>query len=229
MTALNVFRTSEAVHVLTDGAHFEHGAEVVLMPKVWPLPNLNAVFAARGQTSLLPLLVLAASHCSTGSFDDLKANIAPILEVCYKNALPMLAGNVDAEFVVAGWSEARGADSYIVRSHDREGPVWQVSEFGPVGLLPGVQRIVDEVFPNGFDETSFDPVRDGARIVDIQRTSFFESPHDGERPLHAHIGGFVQLTSVHRSGEISTRVIRHWRDVTRLTMPFQQQMEARLK
>ena len=59
VSAVNVIRQQDAVHVLTDGAaFFEDGTVEFIGPKAFPLPHMNLVLALRGAATMPMVLPL---------------------------------------------------------------------------------------------------------------------------------------------------------------------------
>ncbi|GJD74120.1 hypothetical protein [Methylobacterium goesingense] len=56
MSAVNIIRARDAVHMLTDGAAFDGGKLAFTVAKVWPVPHLNAAIAMSGPWLQAPML-----------------------------------------------------------------------------------------------------------------------------------------------------------------------------
>ncbi|MGA4555514.1 hypothetical protein [Methylorubrum aminovorans] len=85
---------------------------------------------------------------------------------------------------------------------------------------PGAQQIMNTCAPSSPDlmgrlgvmgltggMASFDPLRDGVRIMQAQRDLRFPHPVTGE--MQPAVGGFCQHTVITAQG-ISTRVVERW-------------------
>jgi hypothetical protein len=111
----------------------------------------------------------------------------------------------EAEFVIAGWSEASGPDAFVL-SRDAAG-CWVAQDTGAVMMAPGEQTIQQAALaamPAGVASADdMDPARDGLAIVLAQRAG--QTLVDGM----SAVGGFVQLTTVTREG-ILTRILHSW-------------------
>jgi hypothetical protein len=220
MSAINVIRQSRAVSVLTDAAAYTREGKIIAVAvKCWPLPHLNAVAAFRGPLLAAPLFV---SACLCGevftSYDDMRDRIAESVRHLLQTYAPMFEA-VDApaelvDVVIAGWSETRGADSFIVCNHTRYGvEPFTVVQLSDCSSLPGdveIQRKILDVLPENVTADQLDPERDGLKILEVQRAARLSMPGEN-RPLSV-VGGFAQLTSIEPNGTISTRVIHRWAD-----------------
>src|SRR5580693_9193333 len=76
MTAINVIRQNQAVHILSDGAFCDAtGIVCEIGPNAFALPHLPAALAIRGSTHFMPFLVHRLSR-ECRSFDDGLGKIA---------------------------------------------------------------------------------------------------------------------------------------------------------
>ena len=215
MSAINVLRQSGAVHVFTDGAAYgADGALLHVGPKAWPLPHLKAVVACRGPELIGPL---AASYlsASTRSYELLRQNAGRIgrsLMESFGHLLELCSHGGDFEFVVAGFSELSGPDSYLVCNHDRYGvPPWTVIELGAFSLLPSSDAI-HAAFAAGLKPGAtaddLDPEVEGLRAMEAQRSAAVSLQRDESLVI---VGGFAQMTTITPDG-ISTKVLKRWPD-----------------
>jgi hypothetical protein len=217
MTALNTVQHADAMHVLTDGARYDiDGRFVGFSPKVWSLPHINAVVSSRGPRIFLPAIVEMLG-CVGTSFDDLKEKIVPFLRKSWDTLLDHADFHdfgPDADVVVAGLSETRGPEAYLITSHENYGrPSWLITDMEGLSIAPGNEEIHAEVlklFPPGTQASEIDPVRDGIRLMEIQRNAIVPVAGAAGRELRT-VGGFIQLTSVTADG-ISSRIIHRWND-----------------
>ena len=216
MTAINVIKQSNAVHVLTDGAGYNaDGTLIAIANKVWPVAHLNLVLASRGSAYFAPLLAQHAS-AAAHSFDHLKSIMPALaLELAGRFAPLMRMSELGSQFdlVVAGWSETSGPSSYFLCDHHQHGPSvepWKPVDLGPISLLPQTAAMkvdLDHEFPNGADPDQFDSVKDGMCILEIQRRHPSEHGPAGSHMLRG-VGMFAQLTR----GAIETKIIHRWPD-----------------
>src|SRR4051794_31260127 len=90
MTAINVIRQSNAVHVLTDGAGYKpDGTMGIHAIKAWPIAHLNAVLASRGSAYFVPLLATNAAAAAK-SFDHLKSIISALASELAHDLAPLM-------------------------------------------------------------------------------------------------------------------------------------------
>lgn len=219
MTALTVFRHSDAVHIVSDGTmQGMSGAAIGSVSKVWPIPHLSAAVAMRGGPIMLPVMSFALQTAAT--FDDLRNEVAALARRVFDEwrvVLEQSPFSADFDLAVAGISERDGPASYLVCNHNRYGvKPWTVVDLGPCALLPGGPAVMDEfwkAYPAGTSSQALDPERDGLRILEMQQRHELEAAFemvDGT-PLPMRIGGFAQLTTVRRDA-ITTKIIHRWPD-----------------
>jgi hypothetical protein len=216
MSAINVIRQNNSVHVLTDAAAYdERGTIIAIAPKVWQMPHLNCLFAVRGPKLAAPLVVDAIGGIHT-SYDELRDNIAEDLRRAVAAFEPIFAQcgfGADLDLVIAGISESRGPDSYLIATHRRYGTEpFKVAQMGPLAAAPAdpaIQKRLLSVLPAGATADSLDPATDGLRILQVQRDAVV-SVGKSAKAMKV-VGGFAQLSSVTRDG-ISTRVLHRWPD-----------------
>jgi hypothetical protein len=236
MTAINVIRQRQAVHILSDGAFCDAtGIVCEIGPNVFALPHLPAALAIRGATHFMPFLVHRLSR-ECRSFDDMLGGIVQAaLEV--HNTFPMAFGTLsygaiepDFDIVAVGWSKARGLPaSYLVCSQNRavahgiEANAWQPVELPEVLIAPPIaeKQISAAGWSVPYSAESFRPEADGLALLKAQRLSQRElDPRTGMRGYVCEVGGFVQLTSV-SADSLSSRVLHWWPDkVGRRIEPF---------
>jgi len=227
MTAINVIRQRQAVHIISDGAFCDAtGIICEIGPNAFALPHLPAAMAIRGSSHFMPFLVHRLSR-ECRSFDDMLTRIVPAaLEV--HASFPMAFGTLgygsiepDFDLVAVGWSKNRGAPaSYLVSSHDRAvapglaAQAWQMTELPEVLIAPPIaeKQISAVGWKVPYSAESFRPEIDGLALLKTQRLSLRElEARSGMRGYVYVVGGFVQLTSVSSRG-VSSDVLHWWPD-----------------
>jgi hypothetical protein len=218
VTAINIFRQRDSVHVLTDGASYEpDGTPGWPGEKIWPLPHLHAVVAVSG-LRLMPGIAVELVSQAADSYDTLKAKAADLVRGIDTDFAPFAdafaMGETPLAIVVAGFGEA-GPDSYVVANHGKYPGIapFTVTTTGPIAIMPeiDVQRWADSIGRTITGADDLDPAVDGLKLLEIQRAT--PVPVLGNEAVQARIvGAFAQLTTVHRDGTISTRVLRRWDD-----------------
>lgn len=199
MTAINVIRHADAVHVLTDG----HGqssdlAGPITIAKVFPLPHLNAVVAIRGPA--LGLGLVASTLGTARSYDDLKRSAHTLVRSVWIVHKELLARNpwTDFDLVIAGWSETTGPDSYMIINHRRHGQgvePWKVAQMSECGSSPmnaEVQARWLSGMKEGVTANDLRPEVEGLALLELQRAEKWPPISSGV-PF-----------------EISMRVLRRW-------------------
>lgn len=213
MSAYAAVRTADAVHVLTDGGMYDEtkGTLIGTMGKIFLMPKQNAVMTQRGSGVVGSVLIPKMSTFGE-TFDELKARVGPEMRDWLKPAIETdkAAGAawVNFDILIAGISESRGPHSYVVPSYDHPTfeaiKAWTPFDPGPVMMAPGDDRILATV-----DPATFDPVKDGIRIMEAQRQIL--EPQGQSAELRYIVAGFVQLTTV-TAGSITTKIIHRWPD-----------------
>lgn len=203
MTAINVIKQSDSVHMLTDGATCRDGSRYAASTcKAFPVPHLNAVIATSGSLMWSPL-ILSNLLLSVTTYDELKQWAPTLLHKAVVEASHVFSGEGTPEvlLVVAGISETTGPDAFSVTTCERIAEPWVALTHGDCSLWPSTPEIQAEFHEAYGDVTSgddLDPARWGVRAIEMQR-----------KHPEAIIGGFVQLTSVTREG-ITTRIVHRW-------------------
>lgn len=212
MTAVNVIRQRDAVHFLTDGAAVGPDGNVAFTaPKVFALPQLRCAVAVRGTSMGLTLLSNLLSMA--GSFAELRRRsgefIAEGVDALDKLGLAGQQGHGAQVFVGGFPSSTGGAEVFVVSTATVGGyPGGTPIPIQGVCITPGeaVTQVGGEAaFFGGRHVDDLDPINDGLALLEAQR----RTPVEGGRYL---VGGFGQLTTVRRSGEITTRILCSWPD-----------------
>ncbi|MBW6426197.1 hypothetical protein KX729_33165 [Rhizobium sp. XQZ8] len=151
MTAINIIRLAESVHIFTDTKASLDGLAVGNVVKCLPIPHLSAAVATRGDAALLGAIHRTASQYAT--YDGLRAgivhdvrNIARVTPHALERKA--LAGQWDA-FII-GWGE-HGPDGFGFFSHDLHGvPAFTIYAVQEIVITPVVpHEILDDVMATG--------------------------------------------------------------------------------
>jgi hypothetical protein len=213
MTAVNILRQSDSVHIISDGAAWDDdGVFIFAAPKAFALPHLNCAIAVRGAAIGLPFL--AESLAMVPSYRHLKEGIADQLRggIDAVRKMTSQASFGDAlEIYVAGWHED-GPDAFTIHTSHVSGLTpWRVVPLLDLAMAPGELPIhaMCRPFLTGKVADDIDPRVDGLRILEAQRRHKARLPN-GDRMFA--VGGFAQLTSVYRDS-VSTEILHRWPDV----------------
>jgi hypothetical protein len=221
MTAINVVRQLNAVHILTDGIVCNsEGIICEIGPNAFALPNLPAALAIRGPTQFMPFLLHRLSR-ECQSFDELlKTVVSVALEVHMSIPMTLGYGEVRPNFdlVVAGWSHERGhPESFVMTSQEGPGQVgltdaWQLLSLPDVLIAPTVSmaQIQSVGWRAPENAEAFQPNIDGVKLLTAQRLSKGLRPRIRDRDIES-VGGFVQLTTVHSQG-VASSILHRWPD-----------------
>ncbi|MBN9064007.1 MAG: hypothetical protein BGP06_12230 [Rhizobiales bacterium 65-9] len=205
MSAVNVIRKSDSVHLICDGQVYTRtGAPAFQMTKILEFPNLNAAIAMRGNILLLSTVLLVVMGAGA-SFDEVRRKLPDALRKAFEEAKGECEKHSDApveiELAMGGFRNDGSSDSFLIHSHQvhSAGSPWKVIDT-PIATAPGTPEIIQEFqskSPDAMNPEAFDPVRHGLILLEAQRAR------------ESRIGAFAQLTSVHRD-RIETRILRRW-------------------
>jgi hypothetical protein len=217
MTALNIVVESDAVHLFSDGASYDaEGLLVSAGPKVFALPHINAAIGTRGPAIALPLLAHFVGQVAT-SYDGLKANIAPALQLAYAMANEVLVKCPRRgyfEVVIGGVSETTGPDAYSI-SCDADGVVSPITEISELGFMPGTIPALDDLVIFAEMKRHLKSLHPDLPTAEIATEDFGLQALEIQRAARfsdlCGVGSFAQVTSVRASG-ISTKILRRWDD-----------------
>lgn len=214
MTAINVIRQSNAVHLVADGLSYgPPGQRLHPSTKLWPLPHLPAIVAARGP-KLLPPILADILGSTARSYDDIRATIGQVLKAylpqitAMMQALPGAHADLSVfELIVAGISQHTGPDYFFftVNENYRSLSPWTVHDLGDLAMIPLTEAMEDEA-RTVFAERNIEDltVFDGIRMCEIQRRNW---PADLGHQLP---GAFIQAMTLDASGLIRTGIIHRW-------------------
>jgi hypothetical protein len=205
MTAINVFRDVDAIHMITDGIAHVGDRPSFVTGKAWPLPHVNAVSAVSGPAAAAGLMVSVMGAAT--SYDELKAYGALEARSAFKEFRKVLELSTDpteVRIVIAGFSEKGGADSFVISSKAApEVPEWSAVTLPPIFGVPmdednAISKAWLSAFPTAYDALAY-PAEAGILLLELQRSSFGT----------AFVGGFAQMTTVTREA-VTSRIIHRW-------------------
>jgi hypothetical protein len=226
MTAINVIRQGDGVHIISDGAFCDaNGILCEIVPNTWLLPHLPAAVAIHGSPHLMPFLMYRLSR-ECHSLDEIAARIANIA-IDVHISFPMTHGtldygNIKPEFdlIIAGWSaQDRRPKSLLVTCPDRTKSRnfqtgWKVLELSDMLIAPPItEQVVSSIgwkVPDSAEAFRADV--DGLKLLQAQR--LLRGPMNPRSSTVTHgfmVGGFVQLTSISEHG-VNTRILHRWPD-----------------
>ena len=227
MSSITIIQQRDAVHFVTDAAHYDlEGVVVAVESKICELHRSGCVFSTRGSNWSTQFLEWMLSRCE--SFDEI-LRVLPGVMSAIDTAFLTFASDIPPRMrhyiiTVAGWSEkaqrvttamactySKGdaADTEGWSAHDFYGqytPVYvpAVITIPPVALDDALGRAVDDT-----DDwvQAMDPASDGLAIFEQQRR-FISTYADSVRYI---VGGFAELTTVTRTG-ITRTVLKEYPD-----------------
>jgi hypothetical protein len=214
MTAINVIKQLDCVHIVSDGAVIRSDGRVDhFAQKVTIMPHLSAAVGIRGTPAAANFI--NAEIAKATSYSNLKSTIVrsvrAVLDVMRPHMESQFGPHVlTAEIFVVGWS-VDGPDAFILNTSDlNKGsgvPAWTVVNIGGLCLGPS-----DSTIASDFSRLQVELTDD--RLVELlhrQRELRNPLPHDPTKEGPRAIGGFAQLTSV-RKDSITTRILKRWPD-----------------
>ncbi|RXF70265.1 hypothetical protein [Hansschlegelia zhihuaiae] len=200
MSAMIGVVQADRVHLLADAAVFPPGSDRLkaVAEKILRVPDVNAVFTARGAGESFGAFMAACSAVGAPDFDSFVDRLPAVLEIYDAAMQPFL--RQPTELLIAGWSTRRGAPMLLYRAmHDllpgaTAGEVYEVACFttGDVGDMPA-------------DLATF-TVADGVAAMEKARRAPAAS-------LGTQIGGFVMHAIVSAEGPPVYHVPHRWPDV----------------
>lgn len=208
MTAINVFRRSDRISILTDGAGYTPDGELVAsLSKCWPVPHLNAAVASRGP--ILAGALFMASASVVRSFDDMVARAPTFVFEVFQSLGLILNEDVTPDFqlIIAGFSESRGSpESYLISSDatdDVDAATASPLDAFTAAPMPSQADYeqIGAAMPSG--PSAFNVERDGLTLMEVQRNMLIDG-------IHA-VGCHATLTEIDRNG-VRQRVLRRWND-----------------
>lgn len=142
MTAINITRTPDAVHMSYDTKGTIGDIGIAQVTKCVPVPHIHAAVATRGHAQVLH--VIAGEMSQHLSYDDMKDGIVRRLKdtQAMRRVTPQWADLLETEFdaFFIGWGKD-GPDAFAVFSHNRHGfPAHQILDIGTGILTPTVPQ-----------------------------------------------------------------------------------------
>jgi hypothetical protein len=212
MTAVSIFRGTDALHVVSDAAITDaDGKLLALTSKVALLPALPAIITTLGHSLLLNALYQFVSH-NCPVFEVLIDRMPEFARSSAQHLAPVLAEKGVAttfEILVAGWSDdSECFEIYAMHNRDGQDGAWRMQrQMDPAGVINPLPN-ADALERAGWDLADwddFDPERHGLAWIEAQRQTPYDAPGLGPH----NIGGFAQFTTVTRDG-IASRILRRW-------------------
>lgn len=228
MSSMIIFQQSDAVHLVTDGAHYErNGTLRQIGSKVRELPRSNSVFALRGAGAFD---IIAPFLEPLETFDQVAA-AAPLALEFISNMTTILSPGAPfvercVELVIAGWSDERQAwsvglattlpacdpEDQVGLSHLSGYIQFQPFLAPPLSCAPpiDIQRAVGRACETQAEIDALDPAAAGLAIIEAQRLTPCDLSDEGDGMQYI-VGAFAELTTVSAAG-IDRRVLQVWPD-----------------
>ena len=218
MSAYIVVRQGQAVHVVTDGAGYNHSGELKKVDsiKCLQLGSMPAVVTARGQHQVGWMIAQMGAAMAAGGwdFDDFLEQL-PRQLLRLEDGLAQRHVPSEFEVILAGWSERlQGLAVFDWQAHDRYGlaedqsrTLREISDpivFAPVpdeSYLMAIGFRVDRL-------EEFDVERHGLQLVEGQRR-YRATESDVMGVGQFLVGGHAQLTTVTRE-TVTQKTLRTW-------------------
>ncbi len=230
MSSIIAIQQTDAIHLITDGAKYDHDSVVLnIASKVVHLRRSNCVFARRGaHWAVLPLEFCLRLF---GSLDAIVEALPAILrrmlaeydKVQAERAAEPHPIDQHFEITIAGWSDrmqrmvALVSSTWAVRDpHDQTGLSYQVGYVPCTPWLPAQgysqppvdwEGVLGRPFNTQAHVDAFDPVADGLALHGAQRLE--GGTYLGKAAYL--VGGFAELTTVRRDG-VERQILCEWPD-----------------
>lgn len=202
MTAISAFKSSDSVHVFSDGAWHSpaSGKLCGIGTKVSILPEYNAVFAVTGISTVPTLLSALLLENQFSDLRSLADAMSDLVKTCIDRGRAVghsLTGRCDV--VLAGWSAEAGPVIHVtecVLDHD-----FFKGTAAERYIRPQVEGSTEMKLPE-----------DGLRLLEKQRAAKFiraETGTFGGATVTGLVGGFAQYTRIDAEG-IRIKVLKRW-------------------
>ncbi|MCK1657133.1 hypothetical protein [Bradyrhizobium sp. 151] len=187
MTAINIIRNGDCMHILTDGAFYTSaGILTHIGQKCFTLPTMDTALVIRGRCDVMPFLVAELDkRCS--DFDSVIDEAAGALQAVTTMAEVVLpevlhAGAFDPAFELwfIGYSTSRDAfETYILPTHDRHPGLiaWQIGkvEGSICAPVPTAEAARAAGVTAQIEIETFDPEIDGLKLLEIRKRDFLRT------------------------------------------------------
>ncbi|MCK1595649.1 hypothetical protein [Bradyrhizobium sp. 164] len=204
MTAISAFKSSDSIHVFSDGAwHDPMSAKLCgVGTKVHTIPEHNAIFAVTGMSTVPHLLsgLLMENHFA--DYRSLADAMPDLVKACSTRAKAVglnMTGRCDV--VLAGWSENVGPSIFVTECHFDHG--FFKGAAVELYIRPSVDGSSGMHFPD-----------DGLRLLEKQHAARFNRAAEGtfgSATVGGLVGGFAQHTQIDADG-IQIKVLKRWPD-----------------
>lgn len=202
MTAVNIIRDTDSVHLITDGAGFRGNRVVAYGVKVFPIPHLSTAIAVRGTATMAHRLWIDVSS-AFATYGEMKAGIVELLHGKYVRRARWARSEFGFEIAVAGWSDA-GPDAFALASGG-DAP-WTIQPVPRMMIAPAYSGHAE--IGIRIDRDGWDIDRVATHVIDRQRNEPVKG--FGGRILRG-AGCFAQVTTITHAG-IATRIVKRYPD-----------------
>lgn len=234
MSALNIVRQPDSIHLLSDGAVYDaDGVVRFIRPKTFALPHLRAFIGTRGPDRSTDLIgfALASLHRTFDELvDGIEEGLPEICAACADQLKGAASGRI--ELMIVGWSSERQSfEAYMIATREADwsaeaGDGIEQLGVGAYALTPIADWLV--ISPALSEERLREALSDGPRcdsperfVPEMHGLALLEQQRrirkgmlpdwQDEDDQHHWVGGFALLSTVTRSG-ISETVIHDWND-----------------
>ena len=231
MSAINIVRQREAVHLFSDASVYDHdGVLRYVAPKTFALPHHPAVIGTRGPNRSTDIIGAGLAGMFA-TFDEMVDGIEGSLPNLVEESAQYLAGggHPRIDLMIAGWSEREQAPrSFMIMTEENGwrpdhdlGDAVSVQTGNPYELRPLDELVIsptidqDDIIAaishgKGFDGIEhMDLDAHGLMLLELQRAK--RTALAPGRDAHHWVGGFAMISTVSRSG-VSQRVLHRWED-----------------
>jgi hypothetical protein len=233
MSAVNVVRQRDAVHVISDASVYDlDGYLQFFMPKTYALPHHPAVIATRGPSRSSDIIgagVAALFQSYDEMVDGIEAALPDLIDQ-HQNALGAGRRHTRIDLIMAGWSNrANAPQSHMIQNEANdwrpdsdlgEGiklqsdvAAFQLCELDELIVSPTIPQadIVAAVEhgPHFSGVEAMDPEVHGLMMLELQRAQRCSLAPG--RPECHWVGGFAMISTVTQAG-VTQRAFHRWND-----------------
>lgn len=208
MTACNIIKTDDAIHLFCDGAHYlGDGTLGAVSSKAHMFPHLSAAALCRGPSQFMDMLGPEIGR-QFETFAELVDGIVTLArEVFDREAgtLGLCQIGADFDLFVCGWLGNQPA-AYVLASHGTNVEPWVLHELGPVAIAP-----FDDAVSAALEamEPAADVLEAGLAIMEAQRG--LRSQNAGQGATMVGVGGHCQYVRI-TPESIQTAIVRRWNE-----------------
>lgn len=214
MSALNIVKQHNEIHVVTDGCHYDNDGNILSFgPKAWPIAHFPGFVAVVGRTVAGPLFATTICQFAT-NVDELFDGAEDIVRTLDATFADLLGDGL-GQAAIGGWSDERQQMriAFITGGACRHTAPYTMTEYHGDQILcspPLTPDLQNKMFGGMFSsiQEALPAENFAKKQITAQRQMTFKLPSGREG--HG-IGGFAQLLTVTRDS-VSTKIVARFPD-----------------